>query len=204
MDDAVALEARRLLDRYLIEVVEAFDLCPWAASARRRGEIRVEVVAEADAASAVARIAADAFAAIGMVVFAASPLAPAALRQLRDRLVNPAVALADFHPDAPLDLMSAARLVPFLRRSPDPMLQVVPHRVLDAVKRVPPAPARAAQAAMLAGQVASSTPVSEQVALHNLATVRTDPAAIAAVLDDIRRDRDAAYARLAGAPRAAR
>jgi len=208
MDDAVALEARRLLDRYLIEVVEAFDLCPWAAAARRRGEIRVEVTDAAGAAGAVARIADDGAVAIGMVVLAGSPIAAPALRDLRDALlgVRRDVALADFHPDAPLDLSSAPRLVPFLRRSPDPMLQVVPHRVLDAVKRAPPPAPRGAQAAMLAGTAPTAAlPVAELVAATNLATVRGDPAALSVVIDDILRDRDDAYARLGvRAPRSTR
>ena len=129
MDAALAAEARRLLDRYLIEVVEAYELCPWAASARRRGEIRVEVVAIGDAAAAVDRIAGDRAAAIGMVVLAAAAdaIAPPSLRRLRDELLagRSDVAIADFHPAATADLSSPARLVPFLRRAPDPMLQVV-------------------------------------------------------------------------------
>src|SRR5262245_48134154 len=151
----IEAHARRLLDRYLVEVVERFDLCPWAAPARRRGDVRVEVVvpgAPADAVTAaVARIAADEGAALGMVVLAASSIAPAALRRLRDELVRPDVAIADFHPDGAGDLASPARLVPVLRRSPDPMLQVVRWSVLEAARRAPPPPDRAAQARLLAG-----------------------------------------------------
>jgi uncharacterized protein YkwD len=130
-------------------------------------------------------------------VLVASAMTVADLRDLRDALggVRPDVALADFHPDAALDLSSAPRLVPFLRRSPDPMLQVVPHRVLDAVKRAPPPAALATQAAMLAGIApAPAGSVSEQVARANLMTAQRDAAAMTAVLDDIARDRDDAYA----------
>ena len=37
-------EVRRLLDRYIVEVVEAYDFCPWAKAARTGGEIAVEVL----------------------------------------------------------------------------------------------------------------------------------------------------------------
>jgi hypothetical protein len=204
MDTAITLEARRLLDRYLIEVVEAFELCPWAASARRRGEVHVEVVGDGsliDTAvnAAVDRIAADDRIAIGMVVLAAAPLTPSGLRRLRDRVLigRRDVAIADFHPEAAVDLTSAARLVPFLRRSPDPMLQVVPHRVLASVKRSAPTVVRADQLAMLAGLVAPAPSLADRVADANRETVeRVGPDVVAAVIDDIRRDRDDTYARL--------
>ena len=34
-----AAEVRRILERYLVEVVERHALCPWARSARERGEL---------------------------------------------------------------------------------------------------------------------------------------------------------------------
>ena len=37
-------EVRRILDRYVVEVVESFHLCPWAKSARLGGEVAVEVL----------------------------------------------------------------------------------------------------------------------------------------------------------------
>jgi hypothetical protein len=204
MDTAVALEARRLLDRYLIEVVEAFELCPWAASARRRGEILVAIIGDgphvdAQVKAAVDEVSADETVAIGMVVLAAAPLTPSGLRRLRDRVLEGRrdVAIADFHPEAAVDLTSAARLVPFLRRSPDPMLQVVPHRVLATVKRTVSSVLRADQLAMLAGLAAPVPSMADRVADANRATVvRVGPEVVAAVIDDIRRDRDHTYARL--------
>ena len=195
----LAHEARRLLDRYLIEAVEAFGLCPWAASARRRGEVRVEIVDLDDADAAVDRIADDHTAAIGMVVFANHDLSVTALRRGRDAQLarRRDVAIADFHPDAVADLSSPARLVPFLRRSPDPMLQVVRHQVLADARRAAAPPDRAVQAAMLAGHAAPAPPpLSDQIARNNLATVVAGGGALAAVLDYIRRDREATYSRL--------
>ena len=189
-------QARRLLDRYLTEVVERFGLCPWAEPARRRGELRVEIVLAEDAvAEAVVRIAGDARATIGMVVLAASSIAPAALRRLRDASVRADVAIADFHPDGVGDLASPARLVPVLRRAPDPMLQVVRWSVLEAARRAPSPPDRAAQARLLAGAGdAPHEPVSDAIARTNHAAVSAAGLrALTDVLDDLARDRARAY-----------
>ena len=43
-DEALAREARRIYLRYAEEFVERFDLCPWAAKARRDGHVEVRVV----------------------------------------------------------------------------------------------------------------------------------------------------------------
>src|SRR5690606_24046672 len=42
-------------------------------------------------------------------------------------------ALAAFHPDAPLDTTTPERFIPFLRRSPDPMIQAVRTSVLSKI-----------------------------------------------------------------------
>jgi hypothetical protein len=199
-DDArVEREARRLLDRYLIEVVERFGLCPWAAGARARGEVHVEVLpCRAGPPAAGARIAADERAALGMVVLAASDIDPPALRRLRDAAVRPEVAIADFHPGGAGDLATPARLVPVLRRSPDPMLQVVRWSVLHAARRAPPPADRAAQARLLAGHAAAvpvRVDVADAIARANHATITAAGLdVLAAVLDDLARDRAAAYA----------
>jgi hypothetical protein len=188
--------ARRLLDRYLVEVVERFALCPWAEPARRRGELRVEIVhAIGDTYAAVARIAADPRAALGMVVLAASAITPLELRKLRDDAIRPDVAIADFHPLGAGDLATPARLVPLLRRSPDPMLQVVRWSVLEAARRAPPPPDLAAQARLLAGHATTAEPrPSDAIARANHAAISADDAAaLTAILDDLARDRAASY-----------
>ncbi len=90
---------------------------------------------------------------------------------------------AAFHPDYPAPeggatnggAAAAARLVPFIRRTPDPTLQLVRASLLDGLR----------------GQV------SDDVARDNQATVTARGlAALDALLTDIRRDRDASYARL--------
>lgn len=204
MNPARALEARRLVLRYLTEVVERFDLCPWAAPARARGELRIEVVEPADAGSAIERFLADASAGIGLIVLPGLAGPPPALRALRDELLagplGREVALADFHPGAELDASHPSRLVAYLRRSPDPMLQAVRHRDLASLHRPRPPMSAADQAAVLAGKHVPPyrDPVAE-VATTNLATFESHAAELAALLDEIHADRARTYAALAAA-----
>ena len=107
----------------------------------------------------------------------------------------PQAGVAHFHPDAPLDLATAARLVPFLRRSPDPMLQLVPFAVLDAVRPAASIVDRTYQAAMIQGGYVAKPDLADRIADTNHATVSAQRAAILATLDDITRDRLASYAR---------
>ena len=175
MDDATV---RARLDRYL-DLVEAWGLCPWAAPARRDGVLRVEIVRDpAKLAGVVAgwATAGPAFR-IGLAVLADVAIDPIELRRVRDRLSRHAsVAIADFHPDGG-DVARAmedpAKLVPILRRSPDPMLQVVPQTALAQLAAAPPA-GMAEQAAMLAGATgAVQLDPRDRIAAVNLATVES-------------------------------
>jgi hypothetical protein len=202
MDDARVREARRLVLRYMTEVVERFGLCPWAAPARARGELWIDVVDVEDAAAAVSRFLATPDVVIGLIIIPTLDGPPPHLRAIRDELLASAlgrdVALADFHPDAALDATHASRLVPFLRRSPDPMLQAVRHGDLASLHRTRPPMSAADQAAVLAGLHVPPfrDPVAE-VATTNLATFTADRHALAAALDSIHADRAATYRALA-------
>jgi hypothetical protein len=203
--DSLPSEAERLLWRYVVEVVERFGLCPWARRARERGEVRVEVLigqptlaAIVDAAARIADLAV-----LGMIVMPRATLDPVELRRLRDDLVVvrshvvPAVGIADFHPDAEVDLSSAARAIPGLRRAPDPTLQLVRLDALAAARGAPPSPTRADQVAVLAGLGRpAALPTSEQIAADNLCIARDDFAALDQAITAIHADRDATYARL--------
>lgn len=201
IEPALDREARRLLGRYQREVVERFGLCPWAEPARLRGEVRVAVVDEAEAAAALDAFEADGGAVLGLVVMPRFGGDAAALRRLRDELLagerGRRLALADFHPHAALDTGAAARVVPWLRRSPDPMLQAVRHQTLASLRRATVTLSPADQAAALAGRAPPPrVDPADQVAADNLATVRADAAAIAEILDELARDRAATYAAL--------
>ncbi|HEX4418330.1 MAG TPA: hypothetical protein VH165_10550 [Kofleriaceae bacterium] len=202
-------EVHRILARYLVEVVERHELCPWARGARERGELAIGIVwgtpgvpggsdpldawlVEAERTLAMPSVA------VAMVVAPELAISRTELGALRDRLAArlPAAGIAEFHPEAALDLATPARLVPFLRRSPDPMLQLVPLALLDAVRAAPPTAVRAHQAAMLGGHAAPPRPApSARIAGANHATAAHAHAEIAATLDAIAADRRAGYAR---------
>jgi hypothetical protein len=196
--EALRLEALRLNDRYLREVVVAFGLCPWAERALDTGEVRRQVIIDTSPAPAgvlpfideLEDAAASPAPAIGLCVFPRCDLAPPAFdrfteavrradrarRQGRDM---PAFMLAAFHPDGAASFDSAPQMVSFVRRTPDPTIQLVRASLIDRVRQARPA-------------------VSDEIARHNHAAVLARGAgALDAVLRDIRRDRDQSYARLA-------
>ncbi|HMG56322.1 MAG TPA: hypothetical protein VK601_22640 [Kofleriaceae bacterium] len=194
-------EVRRILDRYLVEVVERHELCPWARATRERGELSVAILWGApvvdDWAAAAAELLAAPGARVAMVVAPELAIARGELSAVRDAVAAklPAAGVAEFHPDAALDLATPARLVPFLRRSPDPMLQLVPLALIDAARAAPPAADLALQAAMLGGRAAPRRELAAEIAAANHAAVAAAHAAITAALDDIAADRRDAYAR---------
>jgi hypothetical protein len=203
--DSLEREAERLLWRYVVEVVERFGLCPWARGARERGDVHVEVLTGEPKLAAIVEAAvriADR-AVLGMIVMPRASLDPVALRRLRDDLVvvrshlAPALGIADFHPAAEVDLSTAARAIPGLRRSPDPTLQLVRLDALAAARGAPKNPTRADQAAVLAGLGRPARlPTSEQIAADNLCVARDDFAALEQAIAAIHADRDATYARM--------
>jgi hypothetical protein len=195
-------EVRRLLDRYIVEIVETYDLCPWARGAREGGEIAVEVLwdtpgIDAWVASAGGLLALPATR-VAMIVAPELAATASELRAIRDAVAArmPSAGVAEFHPDAAIDLGSPARLVPFLRRSPDPMLQLVPLALLDSVRGALPAVDLAEQARIVAGLAPPPRgDVADRIAAANRDRVVRDRAAIEAVLADIADDRRRSYAR---------
>lgn len=201
--DAKNAEVRRLLDRYLVEVVEPYNLCPWAKAARLDGEISVGMVwgarptveAWLDVAT---ELLARATTRVAMVLAPELALTPAQFRDDREQVARraPAAGVADFHPDAELDTASPARLVPFVRRSPDPLLQFVPLALLSSV-RSQGGPTSLSQQAQLLGGLAytGSQDIGDRIAVTNHERVLRDTEAIMRALDDIAADRRARYPR---------
>jgi hypothetical protein len=220
-------EALRVYERYAVEVVEAFQLCPWARRARLDGRVRTHVLLDATpgAERVLARIDEifrDPRIEIGLILlprvrwerqhfrrFVEEVRAGHAARHLAARASGPPpLAMAAFHPWAPLDLGSAARLVTFLRRTPDPTIQIVRQSALAAVRGSETSGAVYAPRAVLDlvtrggpgaldALAAWPLPMADRVAESNLATVQREGAErIHAILDDIRADRDRAYAAL--------
>ena len=117
---------------------------------------------------------------------------------------NGLVAMADFHPNAQADMGAAERLVPFIRRSPDPTIQVVRMSALEAVRMsetqgtafMDPADIDLAAIAA-AGASPAVAPLHQRVAKNNLRTLeREGLPAVEAKLRDIHEDRRRSYAAL--------
>jgi hypothetical protein len=94
-----------------------------------------------------------------------------------------------FHPDLPEDLSDEHRAVSFIRRSPDPTLQLVRRSVLEAVRGEQGSTfvdaSRLSLSELLA--VASPLSVSDRIARANLATLRAEgPDRVRALLASLR------------------
>ena len=197
-DDALIGEALRLNTRYLDEVVVAWNLCPWAEKALTAGQVlqRVqldEAPAPEDVLPFLDACAAAPDVAIGLLIFPRLEARAAAFDAFAERVRRadharrpdaattppaPAFFIAAFHPAAPVTFASAPQLVSFVRRTPDPTLQLV-------------------RTAVLRRATGEGPRVSDEVTRRNFEAVNTrGAAALDAVLRDIRRDRDESYSRL--------
>jgi hypothetical protein len=201
--DAREREVRRLLERYVVEIVEAYELCPWAHAARVHGELAVAVLWATPAddvwVATAERLLAEPRTRVAMVVAPELGATAGELRALRDRVAArlPAAGVADFHPEATLDLATPAKLVPFLRRAPDPLLQLVPLALLESVRTAPPPAALADQALMLRGRMPPPPgDPTERLAVANHRRIAAERAAIEACFADLAADRVRSYARV--------
>lgn len=217
VDEHWQREAERLHRRYVIEIVEACGLCPWAEGARLQGRTTSTVLLHADDAGLEPCIAQlDGWAAqprvdIGFLIFPRMAVGRAAFDGFVARLRStesarrppgePAFALAAFHPDAGADLGDADRLVPFLRRSPDPSIQAVRLSMLKRVRNAAPAEGTqfldASRLEAMAEGAAAVPTLRERIASANRDTVRRmGVGEFAARVEDIHRDRERTYASL--------
>ena len=169
-----------------------WELCPWAARAWHDGQVvrRVFMRRRARRRRATWSPSLTSWprkqdAAIGLAMFPRVARHVGAWESFAERVRRAAARLPGsprFIPTtAPPRPASAdpARLVPFIRRTPDPTLQFVRASLLDDLAR-------------------DGRDLSADIARDNHETVTArGPAALDALLADLRRDRDAAYARLA-------
>jgi hypothetical protein len=205
-ESALVAETLRLNARYVEEVVIGWGLCPWAAQAWRDGAVarRVLVDPAPEQITEIARvlafideIAPNPAVSIGLVIFPRTTLTEAAWGTFAERVRRADRArrapddrapflLAAFHPgsgESPtaagiVTVANAGALVSFIRRTPDPMLQLVRASLLDRL---------APEGRDLSGEIARA----------NFAAVNArTPAALDALIGKIRADRDASYARL--------
>jgi hypothetical protein len=214
--EALAREARRIYFRYAVEVVEEFTFCPWARSAREAGRVECNVVlggsptletllAEVQAADARTEID------VTLLIMPECSLSRIELRRLTSALHaryetvsgrgRTAHAIADFHPAAPLDQTSPERLVPFIRRSPDPTLQLIKHAALESARRGPQEGTRAATLEMMLKGMVKEEPPHARIANANFRTLeRLGSNPILAALELIAQDRLESYTRAGATP----
>ena len=193
-------EVLRILHRYLVEVVEAHGFCPWARMARERGEVQIEVLwgtptIDAWVAASEVLLARDNVQ-VAMVVAPELVIRPGELHDVRNEVSTriPSVGIAEFHPEAALDLATPARLVPYVRRSPDPLLQLVPLSLLANVRGESPTVDRMHQVQALGGVAPPlRRDAADRIAEENHATVSASHVAISSTLDDIAADRRRSY-----------
>ncbi|MBX7194434.1 MAG: DUF1415 family protein [Sandaracinaceae bacterium] len=215
-DEAFVHEVVRVYRRYAAEIVERFRFCPYAERCRAEGGTReivcLDVTPDLERSLALVRSAADdRRVEIGLLIFPNATLTRLELsrfvEQLRRAHQNEpgglVMAMEAFHPDASADLDSADRHVPFVRRTPDPTIQLVRHEVLLQVRRAGDHgtaffdPSRMSLDALLAAP--APVPLHTQIARANLETTKEHGvAAIEEIYADIRRDRDQSYARVRG------
>jgi hypothetical protein len=197
-DRALERECLRLCDRYVDEVVLAFGLCPWAEGVLRAGTLARHVLPGARPAAADVLPIIDRWAGpdektaieVGFVIVprhaggrgAFDSFAEAVRRADRARRPVGAAApfmIAVFHPQGLEQFSGPHQLVSFLRRSPDPLLQLVRADRLDRAK---------------SGQA----DVSHQIAERNHAAMTAaETARFDAIVRSIHADRDQAYQRVA-------
>jgi hypothetical protein len=215
-EDEFVAEVLRVHTRYAVEVVEAFNLCPFARHARVHQRVRHVVLLQHDTSVAATLAAIDELVSgppaieIAQFIYPNLAVTPReldwflnAVREAEQarRPGEPVFVMAAFHPDGALDLRSPERLVAFLRRTPDPTLQLLrfarlqqmredgargtsfvdPHTLsLDDLLRAPP----------------PAPDLTERIARDNHQTVqRVGVARLEAIFADIRADRERSYAR---------
>src|SRR4051812_5375166 len=191
---AITAAALARHERYVREFVEGFNFCPYAKRSRETGTLQRVVLLE-EGFQAAANAITDAIerfeqlpAASVEVAFIILPslelpkglegarkfemLVRAAREQTQARHGSSATPFycVAFHPDFAEDLADEHRAVRFLRRSPDPTVQLVRASVLEKVR--------------------TSPAVSDRIAAANLKTLQSEGvAAMRALLGAIRADR---------------
>lgn len=211
----LAREALRVNLRYQEELIEAFNLCPWAKGARSSGN----AVPLVDDGGPLLTQLADAAALGADVVFLVLPRYIGSrldfeelVAQLiaedarRHRESSPPFAMAAFHPEAAPqsnDDLSPETLVPYLRRSPDPTIQLVRLEALARVRKGEPPgtsfidPAQIDFATLLGTGLAPRPSLRQRVGSANHAVFAgAEGASLRRVLDDILEDRKHARQRL--------
>ena len=202
-------EALRLFRRYETEIVQRYGLCPWADPARRSGAMRERVLLQTDGTvraslDALRALDEDAGVEVAVLIYPRIGLGLEGFERFvgavrdADAKAHPLgripFAMAVFHPDARADTSGPERLIPFLRRTPDPTIQVVRSSVLERVRSGAPQGTSFVSLASLDFSATPQPPLRERIARSNLARVTAEGLAeVTRRLDAIRDDRAATY-----------
>jgi hypothetical protein len=208
--------AIRLFRKYVDVFVEPYGICPWSAPARRAGHVRELVLLETlptiePILAAIESLAVDPEIEIGILIFPCITLDRAtwahfvadvrsADADARDRSVP--FAMAEFHPEASPLLEPSGAFVSFLRRTPDPTIQLVRRTALERVRGQDDQGSGFFDPEMierlLEKPLAQKKPqLHDRVEAHNRRAVsEAGLAKIAALLDALKHERDATYAAL--------
>lgn len=214
-DELLRREALRIYRRYAVEVIEALNLCPWAERARAQGQVAERVLLArstetAEPLALISELAADPRVEVGLLIFPRLELARVPFERFvaelvardaeRHELGAIPFAMAAFHPEAAPDTTDAERLIPFIRRSPDPTLQLVRRSTLERLREKTPHGTQFIDLALLTSAALAappSLPLRRRIAETNRDTVLSlGVDEIERRLREIAGDRRASYARL--------
>ena len=210
-------EAERLYRRYQLEIVEACGFCPWAERARLNDRFRIRVMLQSDphgtdaATLMIDALAVDPRAEVAVLIYPRLRLGRleferfvAEVREAdakRHALGCIPYVFAAFHPEASPDASDAERLIPFLRRTPDPTIQLLRSDVLERVRSATPQGTqfldmRALESLDAEGREPEIS-LRQRIARTNLATVqRLGIGEVARRMDAIVLDRKGTYGEL--------
>ena len=211
--EAVRNTVARIHLRYAQEVVEALGMCPWAQSAREAGRVRTLPhfgrTPDLEATLALlSSIEAQPEVEVALLVFPELDLDRLAFSRFvaevraadeaRKPIGKTILAMADFHPNAEADMLAPERLVPFIRRTPDPTLQAIRRTALEGVRFTEnqgTAFVDVAQISLSTLQAAAPTPaLAARIARHNWKTIESlGVEHLETIFRDILRDRHASY-----------
>ncbi|MEO6952127.1 MAG: DUF1415 family protein [Polyangia bacterium] len=144
MSDPRVADALARNDRFLVEIVEGWSLCPYARATRLSGQLGREVLLDSPPPAEVAVVASryeHHAAQIVLVILPDFSGDARAFERFTDecrKLAPDAFAIAPFHPTTTYHTDTPSRLVGLFRRSPDPTLQLVRFTALDAVRKRAP------------------------------------------------------------------
>lgn len=211
----VEREVLRVNARYVEEVVERFCLCPWAERARREGRVKHWVSPQDSpeifdpSLDALSALDASRGVEVGLFLYPLLELSRLdfehfvrrlrTLESARHEVGTEPFAMAAFHPQAEPHLDDPERLIPYLRRSPYPTIQVVRLSSLERVRGTDEGTAYWDLHLLNSPgiQVKSSPSVRERVARANLKTVlEVGLPAFEAAVSAVLADRDRTHARL--------